>query len=348
MACPQLQSRLIFTCARNEGPFLLEWVAHHRAIGFSDILIFTNDCEDATDAIADRLSALGLARHVDNSGHGENGPQWSAMKSEALREALANAEWAAHLDIDEFLNIAAPGGLAGLIDTLTCDAMAIPWRFFGSGGQMAFNDAPVTAQFTATSSYPVSFPRQAMMFKSLFRPDRFAQPGIHAPRAKKGAQRHWVNGDGRPVGPHFSPERPLLAGPDAGSALAQINHYAVKSAESFLVKSARGLPNHRQVPIDLNYWVLRNPGTTTDKRLADRSEELQAEIATLREDTELERLHRAACDWHRAKAAGMMNTEDGVALYTGIAMVGASTTPDEPQIRRIYSAMQQVYGGGKR
>lgn len=29
---------------RNEGAFLLEWLAHHRAIGFTDFLVFSNDC----------------------------------------------------------------------------------------------------------------------------------------------------------------------------------------------------------------------------------------------------------------------------------------------------------------
>ncbi|MFY9211200.1 MAG: glycosyltransferase family 2 protein, partial [Aestuariivita sp.] len=27
---------------RNEGAFLLEWLAHHRATGFTDFLVFSN------------------------------------------------------------------------------------------------------------------------------------------------------------------------------------------------------------------------------------------------------------------------------------------------------------------
>ena len=40
---------------RNEGAFLLEWLAHHRATGFTDFLVFSNDCEDGTDAMLERL-----------------------------------------------------------------------------------------------------------------------------------------------------------------------------------------------------------------------------------------------------------------------------------------------------
>jgi hypothetical protein len=32
--------------AKNEGRFLLEWLAYHRLIGVRDILVYTNDCED--------------------------------------------------------------------------------------------------------------------------------------------------------------------------------------------------------------------------------------------------------------------------------------------------------------
>ena len=40
---------------RNEAAFLLEWLAHHRAVGVTDFLVFSNDCQDGTDAMLDRL-----------------------------------------------------------------------------------------------------------------------------------------------------------------------------------------------------------------------------------------------------------------------------------------------------
>ena len=46
---------------RNEGAFLLEWLAHHKGIGFTDFLVFSNDCDDGTDAMLDRLARDGRA-----------------------------------------------------------------------------------------------------------------------------------------------------------------------------------------------------------------------------------------------------------------------------------------------
>ena len=40
---------------KNEGAFLIEWLAHHRACGFTDFLVYSNDCSDGTDVMLDRL-----------------------------------------------------------------------------------------------------------------------------------------------------------------------------------------------------------------------------------------------------------------------------------------------------
>ena len=41
----------LVTTVRNEGPYLWEWVAYHRMIGFHDIIVFQNDSNDGTDQI---------------------------------------------------------------------------------------------------------------------------------------------------------------------------------------------------------------------------------------------------------------------------------------------------------
>ncbi len=46
---------------RNEGPYILEWLAHHRAIGVRDALIYSNDCDDGSDALLDLLAGAGMA-----------------------------------------------------------------------------------------------------------------------------------------------------------------------------------------------------------------------------------------------------------------------------------------------
>ncbi len=50
---------VIATPMKNEGPFIVEWVAHNLAIGVDDIAVFSNDCSDGSDALLDRLNAMG-------------------------------------------------------------------------------------------------------------------------------------------------------------------------------------------------------------------------------------------------------------------------------------------------
>jgi hypothetical protein len=37
-------THLALLCVRNEAAFLLEWLAHHRAAGFDDFVVFSNAC----------------------------------------------------------------------------------------------------------------------------------------------------------------------------------------------------------------------------------------------------------------------------------------------------------------
>jgi hypothetical protein len=47
---------------RNEGPFIVEWVAWYRRLGFSDIVVVTNNCTDRSADLLDgpRLAGSGV------------------------------------------------------------------------------------------------------------------------------------------------------------------------------------------------------------------------------------------------------------------------------------------------
>ncbi|MDZ4067115.1 MAG: glycosyltransferase family 2 protein, partial [Tabrizicola sp.] len=121
---------------RNEASFLLEWLAHHRACGFTDFLVFSNDCTDGTDAMLDRLEAMGWLTHVRNDGPHKEGPQWAALKLADRHPLVRGADWVLYFDIDEFVNIHVGGRTVGDLLAALPDATAITltWRFFGNAG----------------------------------------------------------------------------------------------------------------------------------------------------------------------------------------------------------------------
>ena len=63
-----------------------------------------------------------------------------------------------------------------------------------------------------------------------------------------------------------------------GGALAQVFHYMVRDAESFLMKSAKGSSSHLDRKISLTYWARRNRKEDTEARLAARTADIRAEM----------------------------------------------------------------------
>ena len=51
---------------KNEGAFEMEWIAYHKTIGFTDIVILSNDCEDGSGEMLDHLSKSGEIIHLRN------------------------------------------------------------------------------------------------------------------------------------------------------------------------------------------------------------------------------------------------------------------------------------------
>ena len=68
------------TCVKNEGPFLLEWIAFHQCIGVTNFLFYSNDCDDGTDTLLDALAELGHVTHLLNPAEGRN-YQMEALKT---------------------------------------------------------------------------------------------------------------------------------------------------------------------------------------------------------------------------------------------------------------------------
>ena len=48
----------------KRGPFIVEWVPHMGAIGVTDLLVYTNDCDDVTDALLAVLAKHGALHHI--------------------------------------------------------------------------------------------------------------------------------------------------------------------------------------------------------------------------------------------------------------------------------------------
>ena len=125
---------LAVSMMKDEAPYLLEWFAHHLAVGFTDILVYTNDCSDGTDEMLIRLEELGLGHHRRNVIPEGIKPQPSAIKHAQTEPLVGAADWVILFDADEFLTIKLGDGTVDGLITAAEDAngIVVTWRTFGS------------------------------------------------------------------------------------------------------------------------------------------------------------------------------------------------------------------------
>ncbi|NNK16558.1 MAG: glycosyltransferase family 2 protein, partial [Sulfitobacter sp.] len=142
---------VIVGCMKNEAPYILEWIAYHRAIGIDNFLIYTNDCTDGTDEVLGRLMEMGIVEHRNNDNWKGNSPQQHALNKSLKEPVIQNAEWIAHIDVDEFMNIRTGNGTLDDLFAAVPDAtnIAMTWRLFGHNGVTKLKDDFVIDQFDA-------------------------------------------------------------------------------------------------------------------------------------------------------------------------------------------------------
>ena len=320
------QRCLAILTVRNEAAYLLEWLAHHRAVGFTDFLVFSNDCTDGTDTLLDRLHRLGHLTHVRNPGPFDQGPQWAALKQADKHPLKAAADWLMFLDIDEFVNIhVGDHTLSALLHALP-DATAIPltWRFFGNAGIIPYTDRPVTRTFTRAAPAVLYWPWRAALFKTLFRNDgTYRKLGVHRPRSLDASRlktTRWFDGSGRELPELFHTGRIFSNFGQDNYQLAQLNHYALGAMESYIVKADRGRANVESSGFDMSYWVERNFCQEPDATITV----LPNTLADLHADPETHQLHLAAVAWRHATFQALMLHEPYRALFGRLMMTPAT------------------------
>lgn len=341
---------LAVTLQRNEGPFLLEWIAHHLGAGFTDILIFSNDCEDGGDHLLDLLHKAGAVHHIRQTVPEGKSAQWHALKTAWQQPIRKSADWVLVSDIDEFISIKTPAyDLASLEAALPepVDAVALPWRLFGSNHVVHFEDAPVTEQFTASAEEACPFPVTATFFKTLFRPQAFRGLGVHRPKQRQNETPRWCDGSGHTMPASFvsAQQRLSLYGLPSGRDLVECNHYSLRSAESFLVKQARGLPNRSSKRIDLAYWVERNFNTVENRSIASMQPATARHLSALHAIPGVLDAHRASVVWHRAKIDELLRSEMGHKLFGHLLLAVESASPGDNMAARMVALYQDVLKG---
>ncbi|WP_162993511.1 glycosyltransferase family 2 protein [Asaia bogorensis] len=247
----------VLATARDEGLYLLEWIAHHRRIGVEQFFIYTNDLTDGSDVLLRRLAEAGEIVWIDNTGAA---PARINMQDKAYYHALTivpellDYRWCLVIDLDEMV---LPGAhvdysLPPLLDAREhegAEAIAISWRVFTSNGHLTWAPGLSSERFVETERHP--------LVKSVFRTSHFCGASAHHPSAQDkrlipfltiDGERH-RNGD---LGDH---DINFAARPTVN---AMICHYHVRSLEEYVWKFARG-ENDGSGVLRIKHFRYNNP-----------------------------------------------------------------------------------------
>ncbi|WP_112874366.1 glycosyltransferase family 2 protein [Paracoccus endophyticus] len=237
---------VLISSMKDEGPYVLEFVAHHRVLGFDRIFIASNDCRDGTDLVLDALAAAGAIGHTRNVLAPGDIPQHKGYALMRAEHGLDRADWLMVLDADEFLQVTTG---AGRVQDLTAaapdgtDIIALNPMTFGTSDDEDWRPGRVTQQFVRR--VPPRH-RANRPIKTLTRGlRRFRTIHNHCVNGYRGkVPLQVMRGDGALSA--IAPGTPLwqvlrnVPPEQIAHGLAHYNHYAVKSLSSFCLRHDRG------------------------------------------------------------------------------------------------------------
>lgn len=232
----------VIASMRNEGPFLVEWVTWYRLLGFTDILVVTNDCTDHSPDLLAAFQAAGWLSHLDVTVPPGRRITPTKLAAAKRHPSVRRADWVFTCDVDEFLVVHTG---AGKLD----DLLAVPgrpvlgisvnWRQFGADGQTGWQDGLVHRLHRRAA--PEGYALNRWVKSLVHKPARYRALGEHGPVGIADPETPdlpWVNADGREV-PDWLPQPDRIRTLPAALtsyATAQVNHYMVRNPESFLLK----------------------------------------------------------------------------------------------------------------
>ena len=235
-ATPARRMACVLATARNEGAYLLEWIAYQRAIGFDHIFLYTNDNTDGSDDLLQLLSDAGIITWFDNRVLPETLPQHRAYAHAlSVMPDILDYRWTMIADIDEFVGLntdifnAIPDYLSWQ-EGRRAEAVALPWKTYVATDHDVWFDAPSIARFTRRDSQISSY------VKMIFRTNKVWGANPHHPepiftsalihRSESGEAHQQKTTPAQTARPttHF----------------AWMSHYPFRSAPEMIMKLARG------------------------------------------------------------------------------------------------------------
>jgi hypothetical protein len=293
---------------KDEGPFILEWVAWHKSMGVTDITVFTNDCSDGTDHLLDRLAALGHVQHLPNPAFLSDSTAFQPIALAYAHQlpAMRQADFFISMDVDEFINVTVGDHTLPALFAATgpFDVLSMSEVNHGSNNREHYERGWLTELFPAHQTTTPGKFKSRRGVKSITRlSDRVEKLRNHRPDMRDDlGPILWRDGSGR-VTQHFLADRGEN-GHDCRRSfdLVRLEHFPLRSLDSYLAKMYRGDVVVTGKQVSRTYWRTRNKQEENSTAYAVQLKRAKAWAKKhLEKDSALMALHDAACAAHAAK-----------------------------------------------
>ena len=216
--------------AKNEAPYIAEWLAFHKLQGVEVVFLYDNDSTDNMRAVLEPFIADGFVKY--NVIHGAV-KQFEAY-TDAINQYGALCKYMAFIDCDEFLvPMAAKDRLLDLIESafakdVNVGGVGVNWCIYGSAGHEQKPDGLVIEHFNTHAK--ANFCGNASI-KSIVKPSCVAYfEHAHYPQYKKGF--YPINLQGKYC-PSWWNDITAFDG-------MRVNHYICKSKEEYVARRKMG------------------------------------------------------------------------------------------------------------
>lgn len=258
---------VIFTCAKNENDYIVEWIEHYLNLGFDKIFICDNNDDD-------KLLRL-LNIYIENGSVEILDCRRFTMFQGGVNNMFCTAgnfAWCGFFDCDEFLELGVYDNIKDYLATKEEDCIAFNWVMYGSNGEIKRGTGGVQERFKKPV-FPITNINNSFL-KCIIRGGHFKYTNItdcggHLPvSSENGYTKKITYNIG---GYHHEDFIPYLFQTSLPLRYKEgyIKHYYTKSFEEWISKAKRGWPLENGSLPYYRYFLLNDNGEYTNKTYSD-------------------------------------------------------------------------------
>lgn len=209
----------IVAIAKNEAPYMAEWIEFHKLVGVDQIYLYDNDSDDNLMEVLKPYIENGDVTYIPFPGSAKQIPAYE----DAVKRFKDETKWMAIVDLDEFIVPLEKDSIPEFLKDFEDQAGVVAyWLMYGDNGHKTYEPGLVIERFTAHAedAYP--------SVKSIVNPREVKKANVHYCEFKCGL----------PV----NENKEYYQKGEMGTSVKKIriNHYFGKSFEEFKQKRARG------------------------------------------------------------------------------------------------------------